>query len=224
MYVEIDEKAFEALDGDVKKQFKNADKAFTDLEEKVESNREKANELLSEKKKADAKVAKLEADLKEAKLKPGDSDAAKLQAQLDDATAKVEKLEGQLKEASAETSNLMIKAEADRIAAGLTKDTSKASLLAKEIKGRLQYEDGKITVLDENGKATISKPEELAEGFKKSYPFLVDGIDSSGGGAGGGGKGGGAPESKQVTRTEFEAMDQTERSKFSREGGKVVNE
>jgi hypothetical protein len=102
-------------------------------------------------------------------------------------------------------------------------------LLAGYAAQRIQFdEDGAIRVMTpdgkpmvggaENGGATLS---DLAKQLAASIPHLVKDA-----GAGGGGKppsSGGKPGAKTVTRGQFDAMSQFERSEFSKSGGKVVD-
>ena len=76
----------------------------------------------------------------------------------------------------------------------LTKDTKRARLLAKELKGRLKSTDDGIKVTDVNGNLTVSSLDDLKLEVQKNpdYDFLIDGVDSSGGGAGGSNNNGGA--------------------------------
>lgn len=57
-------------------------------------------------------------------------------------------------------------------------------------------------------------------GTEEGKHFKAAAANGGGGAGGGGGSGGGG---KQVTRPEFDAMDQPARAAFSREGGKVVD-
>jgi hypothetical protein len=76
----------------------------------------------------------------------------------------------------------------------LTKDTKRARLLAKELKGRLKYTEDGIKVTDVNGNLTVSSLDDLKLEVQKNpdYDFLIDGVESSGGGAGGSNNNGGA--------------------------------
>ncbi len=82
-----------------------------------------------------------------------------------------------------------LKAEAARIAAGLTKDTARAELLTEKLEKRLKLTDDGIKVLDDSGQLTVSSIDDLTSDIKKKYEFLVDGSQASGGGANGGGGG-----------------------------------
>lgn len=225
MLFEIEEAAFGEIDKDVQKLFTKSKVDVEEMQSKIDGNRSKADELLGEKKTLDAKVTKLEGELKEARLHPSDGDVNAIQQKLDDAITQNEKLKTDNATLKTDSDKAVISSKAQSIAEGLTKDTQKAGLLAKQIETRLQMENGQIMVLNEAGAATIAKPEELAEQLKKDYPFLVDGIDSSGGGADGdNGKGAGGAGAKEVTRSDWSEMNSTQQSKFVEDGGKVIDD
>jgi len=62
--------------------------------------------------------------------------------------------------------------------------------------------------------------QELTQSIKAEYPFLVDGSQAAGGGATGGSSGAG--DAKQVSRTDFDAMDTRKRMSFVKSGGKII--
>ena len=110
--------------------------------------------------------------------------------------------------------------QAGRVAASLTKDTARANLLSQQISSRLSLVDGEVRVLDTNGNLTVSSVEELTQSIKAEYPFLVDGSQAAGGGATGGSSGAG--DTKQVSRSDFDAMDNRKRMSFVKSGGKIT--
>lgn len=114
-------------------------------------------------------------------------------------------------------------AAANKLASTLAEGFN-VELLADSVKKRLKFTDGEVKVLDANGALTVSSLDDLAKEFKNDpkYASLLKGNKSSGGGANGGSKGSGATD-KTLTREEFNALDHTARSKFSRDGGKVVD-
>ena len=75
------------------------------------------------------------------------------------------------------------------IAAELTRDTKRADLLKKEISNFARYTDDGVKF--EMGGVEVDRAKVVAH-ITESYPFLVDGNQSSGGGAPGGKEGGGA--------------------------------
>lgn len=96
-----------------------------------------------------------------------------------------------------------IKSEAAVIAAELTRDTSRAELLAEKIALRIDKVDGKLRVKDEGGNLTISEVGDLKVELSKKYPYLVDGSQAGGAGAQGN------ATTKQAGKTAFgqEAQD-----------------
>lgn len=73
-----------------------------------------------------------------------------------------------------------IDADSYSMAAELTRDTKRAELLRKEIKAFAKYTDGVIKY--EIGGIEVDKSK-VIQTIKDAYPFLVDGVDSSGAGA-----------------------------------------
>lgn len=112
-----------------------------------------------------------------------------------------------------------VKSEASKIAAELTRDKSRSELLEEKIASFARYSEDGIKL--EMGGVEVDRAK-VVEHLKQAYPFLVDGSQASGSGASGAGSR--APEGKQVSRSEFDQMSQAARSKFSKEGGKVVND
>lgn len=104
------------------------------------------------------------------------------------------------------------------------------SLLIPHIIGRLDVEerDGDfVTVVkDSKGKASALTVADLEKEFVGNAAFapVIAGSKGSGSGASGDqNKGGGAAGAKQMQRSEFDALSQLDRMKFSKEGGKVVD-
>lgn len=102
-------------------------------------------------------------------------------------------------------------------------------ILANFAQSRIAFnDDGTPKVMTADGKPMIGSGADhgatlgdLAKELAKQIPHLV-----KDGGAGGSGKppgNGGTPEQKTVTRAVFDGMSQTERSTFSKSGGKVAD-
>lgn len=215
-YFEIDESAFNALGDDVKAKFK----AFEP--EDTKGLKDKANQLLTEKKQLELDHAKLKSDFAEFKNNANTGDAAKLQSQLDDAVKQLEAEKQAHKTLLGDIKKRDLTSEATKIAAELTKDSRRQSLLAEKIAARIDIDNGNVTVLDLNGNPTVSSVADLTGAIKKDYDFLCDGSSASGGGANGGS--GGAANTKQITRGQFNGMGHAERASFFKDGGKVVND
>jgi len=98
-----------------------------------------------------------------------------------------------------------------------------ATILSSSIKSRLKFVDGELKVTDKDGNLTVSSLEDLQREFANNpaYSGLLKGNQSSGGGANGdGNKGGGA--AKEMARSDFDNLSQSERKKFALNGGKVI--
>lgn len=95
-------------------------------------------------------------------------------------------------------------------------------LMSTFIAPRLKYTDEGVKVLNAAGELTVSTIADLQEEFKSNvrYSSLLKGNQSTGGGANGGRSSGAT--SKESTRADFDQMNPTQRSKFIRDGGKVV--
>jgi hypothetical protein len=180
----------------------------------------KADELLAEKKKIqDERAAAEEAARREAEDKAKNSSDYKqlFESQKQESERIKKELEGMREQ----TKRQQVATEAARLASALTKDTGRAKLLEQQFNNRLTLVEGQIKVTDDSGNLTVSTIDELTAKIKTDYPFLVDGNQSTGGGAS---RSGGRADlnSKQITRSDFDAMNQAERAKFAKEGGKVV--
>lgn len=216
-YFEVpDDFDFESL-GDAKTAFKSYEP------EDVSGLKTKANELLTEKKAAEARAAELEAKLKTSKVKePDGKGSEQLQSQLEDAMKQLAEQKDAYSALQGEIRKSKINGEAAKLAASLTKDTRRAGLLAEKIGARLDIDGDKIVVLDGNGNHTISSLDDLTSSIKKDFDFLVDASSAAGGGAEGGR--GGAAKTKEISRSEFDKMGHPERASFFRDGGKVVSD
>tara|TARA_R110000765_G_scaffold276665_2_gene374742 strand:+ start:1572 stop:2213 length:642 start_codon:yes stop_codon:yes gene_type:complete len=105
----------------------------------------------------------------------------------------------------------------------LTKDTKRARILAKELKGRFKFTEGGVKVTDINGNLTVSSIADLKLEVQKNpdYDFLIDGVDSSGGSATGSSNSGSA--GKTMTRDDFELMSPPKKMAFMKDGGKTTD-
>lgn len=165
----------------------------------IEALKAKNEELLTEKKTAQQK-AREEA---EARQKAADEAAAKngdVEALTKSWQDKLAKREAELCEAikarDAQLVDLTVNATAQRIAADLAVPGS-ADVLLPHIKSRLAYQDGKLAVMDHEGKPSASTVEELAKEIandKRFAPLIVASMANGGGASGS--KGGGAANTK----------------------------
>jgi len=217
--LEIDDDTKAKLQIEIQEQIKTETAAT--LEEHVKGLKAKNDELLAEKKAM--QQAKLEAE-QLAKLEAEEKAKAK-----NDYKQLFESQQEETKKYQHEFNNLQnsikkqkIQSEAIKIAASLTKDTGRAQLLGQQISQRLTLVDDELRVTDETGQLTVSTLEELTNNIKTVYPFLVDGSQSTGGGAT---RSQGRAETsiKEISRTEFDAMSQGERSAHFKSGGKIID-
>ena len=114
-----------------------------------------------------------------------------------------------------------VKAAAAAIAAELA-DGPNQTILARFVADRLKYAEDGVKVTDSAGNLTVSTLDDLRDEFKGSAQFssLIKGNQSSGGGATGGSSSGGAV--KEMTRSDFDALDPSAQMKFNKSGGKLV--
>ena len=197
-------------------------KVAEELESQTKGLKAKNDELLAEKKAIQR--AKEESD---AKTRAEAEELAKKQnnfqqlyeSQKEEADGLRSKIEEMNKLAVRQT----VQSQASKFAVSLTKDVNKAKLLEEKISQRLTILEGEVRVTDGNGQLTVSTVDDLVSSIKTEYPFLVDGIQATGGGAtrAQGGAGAGI---KEVSRVDFDAMKQGDRAKFIRDGGKVFDD
>lgn len=192
------------------------------IAEEVAGLKAKNDELLSEKKAAQR--AKEELD---AKARAEKEETAKRQNDFqqlyESQKQEADSLRKKIEEMNHAVQRQTIGGEASRIAATLTKDVAKAKLLEKEISQRLSLVENEIRVVDDSGQLTVSTLDDLTTQIRTNYPFLVDGIQAQGGGAARS-HGGADVGNKEISRSQFDALNQGQRAKFFREGGSVIDD
>jgi hypothetical protein len=152
-----------------------------ELDEIVGGLKNKVDELLGEKKTVAQKAAELESkqqELEEARLKEKEEFKTLWEREQDSKRELQEKyhsFEKQVKDKELESASLSV-------AAQLTRDTKRAELLKKEISQFARYTDN--GVIYEIGGVEVDQAK-VVEHVKNEYPFLVDGVNSSGSGAAG---------------------------------------
>lgn len=192
------------------------------LQEETTGLKSKVDELLAEKKKVQAEreaareQAKLEA---EEKARAENNYKELFESQKEESSA----LRQTIEKMNADMQRQKISEQAVKLAASLTKDTGRAQLLQKEFSQRLALVDGELRVTDPNGQLTVSSLEDLVNSVKTDYPFLVDGIQASGGGAVKA-QGGAEARGKEMSRSDWEALSPAKRQQFFKEGGKLYDE
>ena len=220
----VSEESFSGLDENVQGLYEKGESGYTlkveglPKGEDVSGLKRKVDELLNEKKSAQAKAAeaqaKAEQELQDKLAKEGKWEA--LYKSSEEARQKsaesLSALQGQIEKQT-------ISQNAVEIASSLTKDTARAKLLSEKISERLALVDSELKVTDKSGNPTVSSVEELTNQLKTEYPFLIDGSQAAGGGATG--ASGRADDSKQVSRSDFESMPPHKRMEFIKSGGQI---
>lgn len=212
--VELPEELKSKLTEDVQKY------AQTQIEETVAGLKAKNDELLAEKKRI--QQAKEEADAKaRTEAERTAQENGQFKELYESQKAEANGLRKKIEEMNHAVQRQKITAEAQRVASSLTKDTARAKLLEQQIATRLSVVEGELKVLDDSGQLTVSTVDDLTATIKQNYPFLVDGSQAQGGGATRP-QGGADVGAREMSREDFEQLDQKKRSEFFKSGGKLV--
>ena len=115
-----------------------------------------------------------------------------------------------------------VQSESSKLASSLTKDVMKAKILEQQFSQRLQIVDGELRIVDDRGQLTVQTLNDLTQSVKESYPFLIDGSQATGGSATRS-QSRADVSMKEITRSDFDALNQYDRAKYLREGGKITN-
>jgi hypothetical protein len=220
----VSEESFDTLDDSVKGLYSQGEDGYTlnvdgVPKEDVSGLKRKIDELLTEKKTVQQKAIEAE---ESARLETAEKlrKANDFEQLYNSSESERQKAAEELATLKANLQQQQVEGQASKVAASLTKDTARANLLSQQISSRLSLVDGEVRVLDTNGNLTVSSVEELTQSIKAEYPFLVDGSQAAGGGATGGSSGAG--DTKQVSRSDFDAMDNRKRMSFVKSGGKII--
>jgi len=220
----VREESFDTLDDSVKGLYSQGEDGYTlnvdgVPKEDVSGLKRKIDELLTEKKTVQQKAMEAE-ELARQETAEKLRKANDFEQLYNSSESERQKAADELATLKANLQQQQVEGQAGRVAASLTKDTARANLLSQQISSRLSLVDGEVRVLDTNGNLTVSSVEELTQSIKAEYPFLVDGSQAAGGGATGGSSGAG--DTKQVSRSDFDAMDNRKRMSFVKSGGKII--
>ena len=177
----------------------------------------KNEELLGEKKAEKRKRDEAEAAMREKERAKAEEDG-NYQQLFKSQEGELERLKAENAKLNADIDTGKVTARVEAIAAGLTSDTNRAQLLKNTLSQRLKVVDGEIKVTDESGQLTVSSIDDLTNTIKEKYSFLVDGGKSSGGGATTP-DGSADPVKKTLTRSEFNALNASEKMKFMKDDG-----
>jgi hypothetical protein len=232
----LTEEEFNKLNEDTQKEYVLKDGTATlTLEGHEDAYVPKGKWAEAEKHRKNAESKTLDVEKRETKLlqdlEANKGDKSKMQELRDSHTEEVAKIkkesEAQILAFKGESHKALIDAEATSFAEknftvpGLVKDMIAKRMVIEEVDGQAV-----LRALNADGTASVKSVSEMQKEIleNKDFSSIIKASQGKGGGAnpGTGGKGGGA--SKQVTRSEFDAMSQDERSAFSVDGGSCVED
>jgi predicted nucleic acid-binding Zn-ribbon protein len=203
-------------------QLETSMKANTDLQTQFTAVKNKSEELLTETKAAKQK-AREASDAREAtKLEKARKDGDYEQL-LSSSEAERKTLKEQLETLTNRVSHEKVNSVSLKVAGELA-DGSNAEIMSEFISKRIKLVDGEVKVLDSSGNLTVSTIDDLKNEFIGSDKFksLLRGTKSNGGGASGSKST--SDSSKQISRSQFDSLSQSDRMKFSLDNGKVVDD
>ena len=215
------------IDDSVKKQLaeKFSETLNKTLEEKVAEEvkglKAKNDELLAEKKAAQRAKEELDAKARSEKERYAQENG-QYQELYESQKAEANALRQKIEEINGQVAKQKVRSEATKLASLLTKDVSKAKLLEEKLSQRLTLMDNELRVTDDSGQLTVSTTDDLVASIKNDFPFLVDGIQATGGGATRS-QGRADVGFKEISRSEFDDMGQRQRAQFVKEGGRVFD-
>lgn len=217
----IDAAGFEALDEATRGFYKETNEGYRlevtgtdDAKELKEALRKEREERAAAKK----KLAEIEKEAQDAEAKR-QQEKGEFEELWKKEQEKSTKTASELQTLRDKIANGLRERAALEVAATLTKDMKRADILKKESLPFIVHTDDGVKINGPDGDAWT--PAQLGEHLSKTYPFLADGVQSSGGGASGGG--GGGATSKTILRADFDALNPTERVKTIKDGTKVVD-
>jgi len=195
-------------------------KATEEAQAEIDKHKSKADTLLGETKAAKAKAREIENEARQQREEKAqrDNDFEELYKS---SSEKAREAEERLVNLQSQVRQKSIYGEASRIAATLTKDTARASLLAEKLAKRIDERDDGFKVLSESGELTGDSLDALSAQVSTAYPFLVDGSGSTGGNAGGSNSSNGAA-GLEAERTNFETWTPDKQMEFVQKGGKLI--
>ncbi len=198
------------------------DSVIADLQSQLAAVKAKADELLSETKKAKQK-AREEAEAKDQARKEKAKREGDFEQLLKSSEKERSSLQEELQTLKNKISTEKVKSEAMKVAAELA-DGTNAQILSRFIEERIKYTDDGIKVTNQNGELTVSSLDDLKREFTSSdtYKVLLRGNQSTGGSAPGNVQASGTT-SKQIDRSTFDKMDDVKRMAFFKSGGTVTD-
>jgi hypothetical protein len=191
----------------------------------------KVDELLREKKAASQKAREAAEEAEAARLeaaKKGNDTEALDKSWQEKFNAREVELKKELEELSGTLVKLTSGQTATKIAAEIAVQGS-ADVLLPHLERRLrtEFRDGSpvTVVLDKDGKPSAMSVDELKAEFQNSAAFapLIVGTKANGAGRTGGNESSGAGVN-EVSRSEFDRMNQAQRANFAKNGGKLKDD
>ena len=191
----------------------------------------KVDELLREKKAASQKAREAAEEAEAARLeaaKKGNDTEALDKSWQDKFNAREIELKKELEELSGTLVKLTSGQTATKIAAEIAVQGS-ADVLLPHLERRLrtEFRDGSpvTVVLDKDGKPSAMSVDELKAEFQNSAAFapLIVGTKANGAGRTGGNESSGAGVN-EVSRSDFDRMNQAQRANFAKNGGKLKDD
>ena len=192
------------------------------IAEEVAGLKAKNDELLAEKKAAQRAKEELDAKAKAEREKYAQENG-QYEELYKSQKQEADSLRAKIEEMNQQVVRQKVQSEATKIASALTKDVAKARLLEEKLSQRLTLMDGEIRVTDDVGQLTVSSIDDLVGTIKTDFPFLVDGIQATGGGATRS-QGRADVGMREISRSDFDGMRHADRAKFLQEGGKVYDD
>lgn len=195
------------------------------LEEKVAEEvsglKAKNDELLAEKKAAQRAKEELDAKARAEKERYAQENG-QYQELYESQKQEANSLRQKIEEMNQQVARQKVQSEATKLASTLTKDVAKAKLLEEKLSQRLALMDGELRVTDDSGQLTVSSIDDLVSTVRTDFPFLIDGIQATGGGATRS-QGRADVGFREVSRSDFEGMKHADRARFLKEGGKIFD-
>lgn len=192
------------------------------IAEEVAGLKAKNDELLAEKKAAQRAKDELDAKARAEKERYAQENG-QYQELYESQKQEANSLRQKIEEMNQQVARQKVQSEATKLASTLTKDVAKAKLLEEKLSQRLTLMDGEIRVTDDSGQLTVSSIDDLVSTVRTDFPFLIDGIQATGGGATRS-QGRADVGFREISRSDFDGMKHADRARFLKEGGKIFDD
>ena len=191
------------------------------IAEEVAGLKAKNDELLAEKKAAQRAKDELDAKARAEKERYAQENG-QYQELYESQKQEANSLRQKIEEMNQQVARQKVQSEATKLASTLTKDVAKAKLLEEKLSQRLTLMDGELRVTDDSGQLTVSSIDDLVGSVRSDFPFLIDGIQATGGGATRS-QGRADVGFREISRADFDGMKHADRARFLKEGGKIFD-